>query len=155
MNARDLMTTNVIRIGSNVTIGQAVHLLKEHTISGLPVVNENGQLIGVITGGDVLRAFQHRAQRVYHTLIGITHVVMDHSVFVRDREELLSLPVEKMMSRGAVTVSPDTPVGDITDIMLQQNVRRVFVVQQNVLQGVITRNDIVRWLVTHVEDDVF
>jgi len=51
MNARDLMTTNVIRIGSNVTIGQAVHLLKEHTISGLPVVNENGQLIGVITGG--------------------------------------------------------------------------------------------------------
>ncbi|MDA8193966.1 MAG: CBS domain-containing protein [Thermaerobacter sp.] len=154
MYARDLMTTNVIRIASSVTIGQAVQLLKEHTISGLPVVDEQGRLIGVITGGDVLRAFQQRAQRVYHTLIGPTHVVIDHAVYLHDREELLSLPVEKMMSRGAVTVGLDSQVGDITDIMLRQNVRRVFVLEQKKLRGVITRNDIVRWLVTHVEDDM-
>lgn len=152
MNARDLMTTNVIRIQSTATIGEAVQLLKKHTISGLPVVDQAGRLVGAITGGDVLRAFQQRAQKVYHTLIGPTHVVIDHGVFDRDRHQLFSLPVEKMMSRGAVTVDPDTPVGDITDIMLRQNVRRVFVTENRTLVGLITRNDIVRWLVTHIDE---
>ncbi|MCY0898670.1 MAG: CBS domain-containing protein [Firmicutes bacterium] len=151
MLARELMTTQVITVNANATIGDAVKLLRRHTISGLPVVDDNGRLVGVITGGDVLRAFQHRAQRVYHSLIGSTHVVLDDAIFGRDRDQLLALPVEKMMSRGAVTVSEETPVAEITDLMLRQNVRRVFVQRQGRLLGVITRNDIVRWLVSHLD----
>lgn len=151
MIARDLMTTEVIKIESTSSIGEAVRLLRRHTISGLPVVDKNDRLIGVITGGDVLRAFQQRAQKVYHSLIGSTHVVRDDAIFGRDRDLLLKLPVQKMMSRGAVTVSEETPIGEITDLMLAQNVRRVFVCERDRLLGVITRNDIVRWLVSHVE----
>ncbi|MCY0865694.1 MAG: CBS domain-containing protein [Sulfobacillus sp.] len=151
MIARDLMTTRVIQIQSTATIAEAVTLLKRHTISGLPVVDAKGRLVGAITGGDVLRLFQQRAQKVYYSLIGQTHVIIDESVY-QDRDQLLSLPVQKMMSRGAVTVSPDTPVGEIADLMLSQNVRRVFVLEGSRLVGVITRNDIVRWLVSHVDD---
>jgi CBS domain-containing protein len=78
-------------------------------------------------------------------------VVLDDAIFGRDRDQLLALPVEKMMSRGAVTVSEETPVAEITDLMLRQNVRRVFVQRQGRLLGVITRNDIVRWLVSHLD----
>lgn len=152
MFARDLMTTQVIQIQASASIGEAVRLLKRHTISGLPVVDDQGRLSGAITGGDVLRAFQQRAQRVYHTLIGTTHVVLDDRVFHQDRDQLLNLPVQKMMSRGAVTVSLDTPVAEITEVMLRQNVRRVFVLEDGKLSGIITRNDIVRWLVSHVAD---
>ncbi|MCL5117162.1 MAG: CBS domain-containing protein [Firmicutes bacterium] len=151
MIARDMMTTDVIKIESSASIGEAVKLLRRHTISGLPVVDEHGRLVGAITGGDVLRAFQQRAQKVYHSLIGSTHVVTDDAIFGRDRDQLLALPVQKMMSRGAVTVSPATPIGEITDIMLRQNVRRVFVCERDRLLGVITRNDIVRYLVSHLE----
>lgn len=151
MIARDLMTTKVIKIQSSASIGEAVRLLRRHTISGLPVVDQNDKLIGAITGGDVLRAFQQKAQKVYHTLIGLTQVVIDDAVFGPDRDQLLALPVQKMMSRGAVTVSEDTPIGEITDLMLSQKVRRVFVCDKGRLLGIITRNDIVRWLVSHVE----
>jgi CBS domain-containing protein len=80
----------------------------------------------------------------------MTHVVIDDTIY-RDRDQLLSLPVEKMMSRGAVTVGPETPIAEIADLMLRQNVRRVFVVHDGQLIGIITRNDIVRWLVSHVD----
>lgn len=146
--ARELMTTEVIKIRLAATVGDAVELLREHTISGLPVVDGEDRLIGVITGGDVLRAIEQRAQKIYHALIGLSQTAPDPVVWHHDRERLLDLPVEKMMSRGAVTVSPDTPVGEIADLMLGQNVRRVFVVEQHRLAGLITRNDMVRWLVS-------
>lgn len=153
MIARDLMTRNVIKIQSSASIGEAVQLLRRHTISGLPVVDDRDRLIGAITGGDVLRAFQQRAQKVYYSLVGSTHVVRDDDIYGHDRDQLLRLPVEKMMSRGAVTVSEETPIGKIADIMLGQNVRRVFVLGPDKrLIGIITRNDIVRWLVSHVQD---
>lgn len=147
LEASELMTTDVIQISASSTIGQAVALLKKHIISGLPVVDNDDRLIGVITGGDVLRAIQQRAQKIYHTLIGPTHVVVDETVWHEDQARLLAMPIEKMMSRGAITVTRNTPVGEIADLMLGQNVRRVFVLEDNKLVGVITRNDIVRWLV--------
>ncbi len=152
MIARELMTVEVIKVDASATIGEAVKLLREHTISGLPVVDKEGHLIGVITGGDVLRAIQQRAQKIYHSLFGPTQVVIDESVWREDSHRLLVLPVEKMMSKGAVTVRLNTPVGEIADLMLRQNVRRVFVIHQDKLMGIITRNDIVRWLVRHVGD---
>lgn len=151
MIAREIMTTEVYSIPAHSSIGDALRILRKHTISGLPVVDEAGRPIGVITGGDVLRAFQERAQKIYYSLFGPTHVSIDESVWTTDRDQLLRQPVQKMMSRGLVTVSPLTPVGEIADLMLSQNVRRVFVVDQGRMVGVLTRNDIVRWLVREVD----
>lgn len=149
MYAREMMTTKVHQVAANSTIGDALQLLRAHTISGLPVVDRDGRLVGVITGGDVLRAFQQRAQKIYHSLFGPTQVAIDEAVWTTDRKAMLALSVEKMMSKGLVTVGPDTPVGEIADLMLSEKVRRVFVVDQGRLLGVVTRNDIVRWLVVH------
>ncbi len=151
MIAQELMTTDVIKIDAAATIGQAVELLKKHTISGLPVVDSEGHLVGVITGGDVLRAISQRAKKIYHSLFGPA-IVLDENVWHEDSQRLMALPVQKMMSKGSVTVQPNTPVGEIVDLMMSQNVRRVFVLQQGRLAGIITRNDIVRYLVRHVAD---
>ena len=150
MIAKEIMTSDVIKISSSASIGEAVSLLREHTISGLPVVDNENRLVGVITGGDVLRSIQQRAQKVYHTLLGPTHVVIDEEVWRKDRDQLLQQSVAKMMSRSPITVTPDTPVGEIADLMLRQSIRRVFVIDQSRMIGVVTRNDIVRWLVSHV-----
>ncbi len=150
MIAREIMTRDVIKIDKGASIGEAVTLLKEHTISGLPVVDNENHLVGVITGGDVLRSIQQRAQKVYHTLLGPTHVIIDENVWQQDRDHLLRLSVAKMMSRSPITVTPDTPVGEIADLMLRQSIRRVFVIEQTRMVGVVTRNDIVRWLVRRV-----
>lgn len=152
MIASELMTKNVIHIEEKATIGQAVELLKHHMISGLPVIDGQGRLVGVITGGDVLRAFQKRAQKIYHFLFGPTHVVLDEAIWDQDRHQILDQPVSHMMSRGAVTVSPDTPIGEVVETMLSQSVRRVFVVANARLAGIITRNDVVRYLVSRVSD---
>lgn len=150
MYAREFMTTDVIKIDASATIGQAVQLLRKHMISGLPVTDAQGRVIGVITGGDVLRAIQQRAQKIYHSLFGPTQVIIDENVWNEDSNRLLNLPVEKMMSRSPFTVHPATPVGEIADLMIRQNIRRVFVLDNDKLVGIITRNDIVRWLVSHV-----
>ncbi len=150
MIAKEIMTRDVIKIANSASIGEAVSLLKEHTISGLPVVDREDHLVGVITGGDVLRSVQQRAQKVYHTLLGPTHVIIDENVWRQDRDQLLKQSVAKMMSRSPITVTPDTPVGEIVDLMLRQSIRRVFVIEHSRMIGVVTRNDIVRWLVRRV-----
>lgn len=151
MDAREIMTTEVYRIQSSATVAEAVRLLKRHMISGLPVVDADERIVGVITGGDILRLFQQRAQKIYHSLFGITEVINDEAVWRENRHALLNLPVQKMMSRGAVTVGPTTPVGEIADLMLRQKVRRVFVLENDRMVGIVTRNDIVRWLITGLE----
>jgi CBS domain-containing protein len=116
---REIMTQQVISIGSEAKIGDAVEIIVNKKIGGIPVVNGDGVLAGIATERDVMRVFS----QVNSTI-----------------------PVEEIMSTGLRVTHPDSTISAATKEMLTHKFRRLPVVRDDVLFGIITATDIVKYL---------
>jgi CBS domain-containing protein len=112
MKAREIMTRDVISILDEATVEDAARLLARNRISGLPVVNGSGMLMGLVTEHDLI-AKQGRL-------------------------------VSEIMSRSVITVSPDTAVEEVQHLLTNQRIRRVPVVEDGRVVGIVSRSDLVR-----------
>ncbi len=112
MNAADIMTRNVITVRPEMTVQELAELLTGRRISGAPVCDGKGKLMGVVTELDIL------------TRPGLT--------------------VTDIMTPDAVTVTPQTPVDEIAWVLVSRGLRRVAVVDGELLVGLVSRADIVR-----------
>jgi CBS domain-containing protein len=112
MKAREIMTRQVISILSDATVEDAARLLVRNRISGLPVVDAEGLLVGLVTEHDLIA----RAGRL----------------------------VSEIMSRGVITVSPDTEIEQVQHLLTNQRIRRVPVVENGRVVGIVSRSDLVR-----------
>jgi CBS domain-containing protein len=143
MRAADVMTTNVISVGSDASILKAVQLMLQHKISGLPVVDANGTLVGMVTEGDLLRRAEtgtaRRRPRWLEFIIGPGRLA-DEYVRSHGRK------VEDVMTVTPVTVKEDTPLAEIVRLMERRGIKRVPVMRDNRIVGIITRVNLVRAL---------
>ncbi|MCZ6462513.1 MAG: CBS domain-containing protein [Actinobacteria bacterium] len=122
MNVVDLMTTEVIAVSRDTGLREAARLMFRNRVSGLPVTEPDGTLIGIITEADFLRLEVERQERA------------------RDRVAT----VGEVMSIGVVTIRPEMEIYEAAKIMAVQEVKRLPVVDDdNRLLGVISRADIV------------
>jgi CBS domain-containing protein len=112
MKAEDVMTTRVITVTENQTKQQAARLLADHRISGLPVVNANNVVVGVVTEYDVI------------SKEGPT--------------------VGEIMTRGVISVTPDTDLEDVGHILVHERIKRLPVLDAGRLVGIVSRADLVR-----------
>ena len=123
MQVVDLMTTEVISVTPATSIKDAARLMFRHRVSGLPVVGENGLIVGIITEADFLRL----------------EVARTTAAEVEPVET-----VAQVMSSGVVTVEADTAVVEAAKIMVVQDVKRLPVVDESgVLVGILSRLDVV------------
>ena len=115
MIARDIMTHKVITIQPDASAQEAAQLLDHHRISGLPVVDDQSRIIGIITEADIISKV--------------------------DRE---GLSVGDIMSREIVAVDEETPVNEIAAMLTERRIKRVPVVcEDGRLAGIVSRADIV------------
>jgi len=123
MRVVDLMTTDVIRVSPDTRIKEAARLMFRHRVSGLPVVDADGRLAGIITEADFLR------------------------MEVARNEADEPQPVEtvgEVMSTGVVTIAPDAQITDAAKAMVVQDIKRLPVVDDdNKMLGIISRLDVV------------
>jgi CBS domain-containing protein len=112
MKAREIMTRDVISILDEATVEDAARILARNRISGLPVVNANGMLVGLVTE---------------HDLIAKT-----------------GRTVTDIMSRSVITVSPDTEIEQVQHLLTNQRIRRVPIVEDGRVVGIVSRSDLVR-----------
>ena len=117
MKAEDVMTTRVITVTEQHTKQQAAQLLTQHRISGLPVVNAEGVVVGVVTEYDVI------------SKEGRT--------------------VGEIMTRGVVSVTPDTDLEEVGHILVNERIKRLPVLDQGRLVGIVSRADLVREVALH------
>jgi CBS domain-containing membrane protein len=135
---REVMTKNVVKIRADADFTEATNLLSENRISGLPVVDEEDRVIGVITEGDVLSMAGLRKEHAFKDII--RHIL----------GEPLSRPKESrrlrdVMSSPAVTTGPDADIRDVALTLNEKRIKRLPVVdEQGRLIGLISRADIVR-----------
>ena len=136
MRASDVMTRHVITAGPDTSIVEAARLMLENRISGLPVLDGRGRLIGIVTEGDFLRRVEtgtarHRS-RWLEFLIGPGRLADE---FVRSHGR----KVEEVMTPDPRTVAEDTPLEDAVQLMERNNIKRVPVVRNDQLVGILSR----------------
>jgi CBS domain-containing protein len=114
MIARDIMTTKVCTIRPEASAQEIAQLLYQHRISGAPVVDAGGRIIGIITEADIISKV--------------------------DRE---GLSVGDIMSHEVISVEEETPVNEIAALLTERKIKRVPVVHEGKLVGIVSRADIV------------
>jgi CBS domain-containing protein len=154
--AKEVMTTPVISIKADTPLKRAAEILDENFFSGMPVVDDDDQLIGVISETDFLRYTQQiigqplrDPHRVFTKGKEVLHVDITHRG-IEVIELVASTTVETMMTLEVVSATEDTPIYEIARLMQENNINRIPIVNgNNKLRGIITRADIIRTLVTH------
>lgn len=142
--ARDIMTRDVVTIHKNATVDSALRLMARHNVSGLPVVDTDGCLQGMITESDVLLKGQSQAPQREKTPNGIFTPAPDGVVeaYRRAKSEL----VEEAMTRRVVVFQEESRVVDIARAMIEHAINRVPIVRDCKVVGIVSRGDVVRAL---------
>jgi CBS domain-containing protein len=146
MRAMDVMTTDVITVDPDTTVQALAALLAERGISGAPVVDSSGRLVGIVSEGDLLHraeigtARRHRERRRSWWL--------DHFASDLAREYIKShgRTVKDIMTRDVVTVTEDTELGDVAALLEAKRIKRVPVTRDGKVIGIISRANLVRAL---------
>ncbi|UPV74900.1 CBS domain-containing protein [Halorussus limi] len=144
LTVEQIYTENVVSIAEDATLGQAINRLREHGVSRLPVVDDDGFLTGVVTTQDVV---EFATRSVEKTTRG------DRS---GEGDRLLDLPVYDVMSSPAITTNLDESVRDAVERMLDNDYSGLVVTPKDddrVVGGVITKTDVLRAL-SYTEEDV-
>ena len=144
MRAADVMTTHVITVDPDATVRDLATLLAERGISGAPVVDSGGRLVGIISEGDLLHreeigtARRHRERRRSWWLDHFT------SDLARDYVKSHGRTVKDIMTRDVVTVGEDADLGDVAALLEARRIKRVPVMREGKVVGIVSRANIVR-----------
>jgi len=143
MIASDIMTHSAYAVAADAPLSHVVRLMNEHHVSGVPVVDAKGAVIGIVTEGDLLRRVETGTDdskpswfaRVLMPGREAGKYVMTHSRRVRD-----------VMTADVITVAEDAPLADIVGLMLKKHIKRLPIVREGRLVGIVSRSDLVRKL---------
>lgn len=137
----NLMTRRVIMVAPDTSLAEAAHLLVTNHISGLPVVNAQQRLIGIITEADFLRAMGVPSHHPTHSLWQTLEAMFTHNTEIREPTGT----VADLMVENVITVKPEQALHDVIEIMKHNRIKRVVVCDDaGLVQGMITRSDLVR-----------
>jgi CBS domain-containing protein len=149
MRACQIMTSEVITVGADASVVEAIKMMIDNQVSGLPVVDPAGHLIGIISQGDFIRraeiGTQRKRARWLAFLTGPRQAALDFS-----REH--GRKVADIMTANPVTITEDAPLEQIVQIMESKNVKRVPVMRGDRLVGMVTRADFLPALVELARD---
>jgi CBS domain-containing protein len=139
MKIKDVMTGDVVSVAPGTSLKDVAHILVERRISGLPVVNANGGVLGVISEADLL--VKERGAR---ESFGGPLAWLFEDVALDDRRKLEARVAGEAMTSPAITIEATRPVSAAAALMLEHGINRLPVTQSGLLVGIVTRADLVR-----------
>jgi len=137
------MSTPVVAAGPQITIQHVARMMINHRVSGIPIVEEDGQLIGIITEGDLLRRLETGTERQRSRW---SEWFLPNSRLAADYVKSHARRVADIMTRDVVTVDEFAALGEVADLMEQHRIKRVPVVHDGRLEGIVSRADLLRML---------
>lgn len=143
MLAREVMTANPIVVPASMPIEECARLLLEKRISAVPVVDAAGGVIGIVSEGDLIRRREAGTERRYSWWL---ELVSDPQTMARDFVKSGGHKVSDVMTRQVVSITEDTPLAAIASILEKRHIKRVPVVREGKLVGIVSRADLVRAL---------
>ena len=145
VKAQDIMTRAVVTVGPYTPVPDIASMMVEKHISGMPVVTESGQIIGILSQSDLLHRVETGTERESRRKWWFLNLA-DADALARDYAKAHGLRAQDVMSRYVISVRDDAELRDVADILDTHRIKRVPVLQEGRLVGIITRGDLVRAL---------
>ena len=141
MHAHHVMTRKVISVAPETTVVEAANLMLRNHVSGLPVVDEVGAVVGIVSEGDFLRRSEigtpRKRGRLLTFFLGYAGSAED---YVREHGRKVS----EVMTPSPITVSEDTPLPELVSLMEKNNIKRLPVVRDGKLVGIVSRSNLLQ-----------
>jgi len=141
MNVSEFMTNDVITCTQDQTVSDAAALMEEKNISAVPVVDNDNKLVGMVTESD----FVGKETEVSHALASIKQL-FGQTFNLGSIEEIYkkvkNKPLSEVMSTEVLTITPDTTLNKVVNLMIEKNLKRFPVVKDEEIVGIITRKNL-------------
>ncbi|NEQ31932.1 MAG: CBS domain-containing protein [Leptolyngbya sp. SIO4C5] len=141
----DVMTRELLTVRPDTPVQEAVQLLAEKRISGLPVIDEQQRLVGVLSETDLMWQVTGAQVPAYITLLDSVIYLENPARYNQELHKALGQTVSELMTDKPITVPPDESIRKAAQIMHDKQIRRLVVIDEaKTVVGVLTRGDIVR-----------
>jgi CBS domain-containing protein len=152
---KDAMQTDVIKFKEIDRIVDVAQSFRDNKISGAPVVNDEGQVVGVISEGDIMRLIEVHSPKINLILPSPLDLIelpvkMKYELdeVAKDMQKAGSIVIGQIMSKKVVSISPDASISDAAEMMDSHDIKRLPVISSHdKLIGIVTRGDIIAAMV--------
>lgn len=143
IRAKDIMTKDVITVSPSMTIEEFARILMKNQISGAPVTNERGDLIGIATENDLIT--QNKRLHI-PTILRLfdAFIPLGTSRLEREIKRITATTVDEICTKKVIVVEPETSLEEIATIMTEKKIHLVPVVERGKIVGIIGKKDIIR-----------
>ena len=149
MKVRDIMSTKVVTVSPSTSVRDIAGLMVEKHVSGLPVLSENGTLVGMVSEGDLLRRPEIGTQKHRRRWVSFFSGVDEQA---REFTKSHALRAGDVMTQQVIHVAEETSLGDVVGLMEKHNIKRLPVLSDGKLVGIVSRADLLRALAARQAD---
>lgn len=146
MLAKDIMTPDVVTVPPEASVAEIAQLFLARGISGVPVVNAAGTLVGIVSEGDLLRRTEGAGEIQRSWWLDLLSTSQERA---RDYTKTHGHRAEDVMTENVITIAEDTPVGEVAQILERRRIKRVPVVRDGRIVGVVSRANLLHGLASH------
>jgi CBS domain-containing protein len=141
----DVMSRNPIVVRTQTPLQEAIQILAEKRISGIPVVDDVGKLVGIISETDLMWQETGVTPPAYIMILDSVIYLQNPATYERQLHKVLGQTVGDVMSKNPITISPDKTVKQAAQLMHDRSIHRLPVIdKESQVVGILTRGDIVR-----------
>lgn len=144
--AKDIMTTKVITVKPDTDILQAAKLLLDNHINGLPVVDDDGRLHGIICQADLITQQEKLPLPSFFVLLDTPIPLHLPRTIEKEIHKITATRVSDAMTPHPITVTPETSLEELATLMVRHNIHTLIVMDHDKLVGIIGKEDILRTL---------
>jgi CBS domain-containing protein len=146
LTAADIMTTNVKTVRPNASVAEVARLLSDNEISAVPVCDAKGQVLGMLSEGDLLSPVGREQATKRARWLNLLAEGTDLAPSFLECISVENKRAETMMVAPAITASPDNTVPELADLLVRHHIKRLPIIRDGKLVGIVSRADLVRAL---------
>jgi CBS domain-containing protein len=146
MKAADIMVKDVACVGPEASVREVASLMLERRISGVPVVDGQRRVLGIVSEGDLIRRPEIETDHIPEGWLGL---FLSDEQRARNFVKSHGRKAREVMSQPAISAGPDTPLAEIVRLMERHRIKRLAIVEQGRLAGLVTRTDLLRAMLAH------
>ncbi len=148
LNASDIMTTEVMTVKEETPLKELAEILYENRINGVPVVDDEGLLIGIICESDLVRKDKKLHIPTVVALFDAVFYLESSKNIEKEIQQISATTVSDLFTREAVTVDEKTPIDEIATIMTQKKIYTIPVMDGERLVGIVGKGDVIRTFIS-------
>lgn len=145
MLAKEIMTKEVFTVHENDTVEDAMKILLDKDVSGVPVVDDDYKVVGIVTEGDLIYKSKNFHFPLYYSIFDSYIFLENPSMIEEQLEKMTGYKISDVMTKNVYTAMEDATVNDLSTIMTNKDVNRIPIVDsENKLLGIVARKDIIK-----------